>query len=463
MTQETKLKIYIMCFLFLGVMVSVFSLQSLLGGQIPFSQKVIYFSSPDSFSAFDKISYLHQLDTAKRLEAIGNPQYSLIQNTLSFLPGTCSSNPGYLFILNSIIHTFCGLLVFVILRTNFTKIGALVGMAVFVSNPTYLEWTANLLKDGIFIAGCLLFILCSIRILGINASFFTAPKPVVYFMAVTGIFFIYKSRNYFLDLICIFSLLIVFFALKDLFSLSPKNREGKWRVPIANVSAFFLVLLVTPFWLSFKKSDIQKQDGKNLSNLFQLKKITDETSGDFKEKLPALNNINWKFSNLVPDELEYKLFSIAVRRQGFLINAGNSKTDEDIKIQSVREFISYMPKAILNGWLSPFPRSWFEQGSSETHTLGRKVLGCFTLFYWPLLISGAFYFWKKRENNATLVLCGISLAGVLFFAYLVPNIGALNRMRYAFYMLWIAFGAAYLVEWITARFSARASFGKTAN
>jgi hypothetical protein len=452
-----------MGFLFLGVMVSVYSLQYLFGGQFPFSQKVIYFSSPDSFSAFDKISYLHQLETAKRLEAMGNPQYSLIQNTLSFLPGTCSSNPGYLFILNSIIHTFCGLLIFVILRTNFTETGALVGMAVFVSNPTYLEWTANLLKDGIFIAGCLLFILCGLRILGINASFFTAPKPTVYLMAVTGIYFIYKSRYYFLDLICVFGLLIFFFALKDLFYLKPKNYEGKWRVPISNVLAFILVFLFTPFWLGFKGRDIQKQGGNYLPNLFQLKKITDETSGDFKKILPVLDNINWNFSNLVPDEIEYKMFSISVRRQGFLTAAGNSKTDENIKIQSAREFVAYMPQAILNGWLSPFPRSWFEQGSSEIHSLGRKVLGCLTLFYWPLLISGAFYFWKKRENNATLVLCGISLAGVLFFAYLVPNIGALNRMRYAFYMLWIAFGAAYLVEWITARFSARASFGKTAN
>lgn len=448
-----------MGFLFLGVMVSVFSFQYLFGGQIPFSQKVIYFSSPDSFSAFDKITYLRQLDTAKRLEAIGNPQYNLIQNTLSFLPGTCSSNPGYLFFLNSIIHTFCGLLIFFILKKSFTNTGAVVGMAVFVLNPTYLEWTANLLKDGIFIAGGLLCIFSIYR--QIDKPCPTKIPKIAQNMGLwcVGLFLIYKSRFYFLDLCAVFGLLVLGFYIFETFRKFKAGLFQKKRgIVFVSFVASVVFLVLTPIWLSLQGKELSGQDFNYFPNAFSQGESNNSVS-----HINVINDIKWKLSQKVPDFIEKKLFVFSVRRQGFLNTAGYSKVDEDIKIQSTLEFISYFPKAFVNGWFSPFPNSWFQKGSSEVHSLGRKVLGYFSLFYWPLLISGGFYFWKNRENNATLVLCGISLVGVLFFAYLVPNIGALNRMRYVFYMLWIAFGATYFVELITARFSARASSGKTAN
>jgi len=450
--------------LFLVSVGSIFAFQYLFGGQPPFSKEVIYFSSPDSKAAFAKISELSNLEIKKRLEGFADPGTNLLQNILSLLPAQISVNPGYLFICNAILHTVCGFLVFTILQTETSTKAGWVGASIFTLNPTCLEWTANLLKDGIFITGCLLCIFSIYRLIDTPCQSKIPKIAQSMGLWCIGLFLIYKSRFYFLELCAVFGLLAlgnyIFEFLREFdANLFQKKRRNVF-VPIVT---FFVFLVLTPIWLGLQGRELCGQDSNFLPIAFSKGHPRSHDSKN-PEALTAesisnksvshtifINDIKWKPSTKVPEFIENKLFVLSVRRQGFLNSAGHSKVDEDIKIQSTFEFICYFPKAFVNGRFSPFPGSWFQKGSSEVHSLGRKILGFFTLLYWPLLLAAACYFLQNLRNKMALTLCVFSMVGVLFFSYLVPNIGALNRLRYGFYMLWIAVGAAYLTAIVERR------------
>ena len=111
---QTSLKACLL--LFLVIASNIFLFQFFFGGQTPFSKDVYYFSSPDSKSSFEAVAALKNSELRHRLLAFGNPQFNLLQNLLSIFPASIFSNPGYLFLLNAMVHTLCGFLVFIILH-----------------------------------------------------------------------------------------------------------------------------------------------------------------------------------------------------------------------------------------------------------------------------------------------------------------------------------------------------------
>lgn len=447
MIRPSKKDLRVLICMFAVVVSSIFLFQYAFGGQAPFSKKVIYFSSPDSKAAFEKISFLNSLEIKIRLQAFGDPTINLLQNIFSLLPKSIFSNPGYLFILNAIIHSFCGFLVFINMRSKFSPKASWTGSSIFILNPTHLEWTANLLKDGIFIFGCLLLIFSISKI--VEKPYISLQKKNIDFLFwLFGLLLIYKSRIYFLEIFGLFGLLVLgIIVLKYLRPSSVPQLHKEWKSAVVNFVAFGLLLFVIPICLGLFGKKYSRQDSQYLPASI-VACPSESSSSQTESKLLSINDIKWKSSEMIPDSIEKKIFVLSVRRQGFLNSAGYSKVDDRIKIQSTLEFMCYLPKALLNGWFSPFPNSWFQKGSSEVHAMGRRILGFLSLFYWPLILAGALYFWENRKQRPTLLLCGISLVGVLFFAFVIPNIGALNRMRYGFYMLWIAFGAAYMTDFL---------------
>lgn len=397
------------------------------------------FSSPDSQSALIIAENLSKLDLRKKIFAVADPHYSLLQNILSFIYLNSGISIFFLLLINTGLHTISGLFVYLILFNFFNRPSAFIGSFVFCLNPTSLEWTANCLKDGIFIAGVLMSLF---TILYLQKKYLDDKKHnLTYSILIwlAALFLIYKSRPYFLAALLHIMLLICFFFILH-FSFNKKNM-------VDCIKYFFtciFIIIIPIYFLSKTSSSILKDNSSYNLNNNKNEEINKTPQNALKV---ANNNIIWKKSDWVPNFFEDKMEFISIRRQGFLNTASFSSVDRDIKLQTAKDFCFYLPKAFLNGLISPYPYFALQKGSSDIHTAGRRVLVIITLlFYYPLLLLGAFYLRKNLNNISILNIFLFCILGIIFFSYLVPNIGALNRMRYGFYMLWVSMGAAYLVE-----------------
>ncbi|MDB4140319.1 hypothetical protein N9746_07430 [Candidatus Thioglobus sp.] len=135
---------------------------------------------------------------------------------------------------------------------------------------------------------------------------------------------------------------------------------------------------------------------------------------------------------------------ISSLRLGFreinLAGAGSS-IDLNYRFNSISELVKYFPRALQIGLLSPFPPDWFEKGQS-TGKIGRLLAGM-EMIIWYLILSGFIFVVFKDPSVlkpfATVFLFSITL--IILYAYVIPNIGTVFRMRQAYMMPFFLFGA----------------------
>jgi hypothetical protein len=123
-----------------------------------------------------------------------------------------------------------------------------------------------------------------------------------------------------------------------------------------------------------------------------------------------------------------------------LAGAGSS-IDLNYRFNSISELVKYFPRALQIGLLSPFPRDWFEKGQS-TGKIGRLLAGM-EMIIWYLILSGFIFVVFKDPSIlkpfATVFLFSITL--IILYAYVIPNVGTVFRMRQAYMMPFFLFGA----------------------
>ena len=88
-----------------------------------------------------------------------------------------------------------------------------------------------------------------------------------------------------------------------------------------------------------------------------------------------------------------------------------------------------MPKALSDGFLSPYPKMWFEKGK-ETGRIGRILSGLETSITYIFLLSCIFTLLMERKKILFIIpIVLLSFTIITIVAYAVPNYGALYRMR----------------------------------
>jgi hypothetical protein len=127
------------------------------------------------------------------------------------------------------------------------------------------------------------------------------------------------------------------------------------------------------------------------------------------------------------------------RRSAFSIyTAQKSNIDSDVRLNSATDIISYLPRAIVVGCFAPFPRMWFEDGTSG-HA-GRMLAGAETLFMYLFYVPTILCVWNNRRNLAVWLLFLITFIGMMSLGLMVVNVGAMYRFRFVFWMLVIVLG-----------------------
>lgn len=150
------------------------------------------------------------------------------------------------------------------------------------------------------------------------------------------------------------------------------------------------------------------------------------------------------------------LRQLGQRRSGFQqYRAQESNIDGDVRLNSAGDVLRFIPRAAVIGFFAPFPRMWFQAGSYGS--FGRLLSGAETLVMYFLYVAVASCVWRNRRRFEMWLLFLVATIGTIALGLVVANAGALYRLRYVFWILFILLAAETLVHFTVLRTSATKS------
>ncbi|HSK62660.1 MAG TPA: STT3 domain-containing protein [Pyrinomonadaceae bacterium] len=143
------------------------------------------------------------------------------------------------------------------------------------------------------------------------------------------------------------------------------------------------------------------------------------------------------------------LKQIGQRRAGFRgYRAQESNIDGDVRLTTAAEVLKFIPRAAVIGFFAPFPRMWFERGSYGS--VGRLLSGAETFVMYFLYFGVAACLWRNRRRLETWLLFLVATLGTVALGLVVANAGALYRLRYVFWIMFIIMAAHVIPQVIEA-------------
>jgi len=131
-----------------------------------------------------------------------------------------------------------------------------------------------------------------------------------------------------------------------------------------------------------------------------------------------------------------------------------SLIDGDVYFNSLKDVLSYFPRALAIGLWAPFPNMWFGAGKQVGMT-GRLLAGAESLFMYLCGLLALTAIWRAPRGLANWLLLSIYALGVTGLGLIVSNVGALYRVRYLFLILLIVLAVKGLesigVSWMAGR------------
>lgn len=339
--------------------------------------------------------------------------------------------PWVLLPLNACVHAFGGLVLFYLVRNIMRDANiAFLSALPFVFFPSAMNWYAQIHKDGIFALGVLLFLWGwgGLPQDGKKSwqSLLLSLSPVL-----LGALVIWVVRPYAVEILWFLSfvLALVFSAIAV---FTWRKRGAFW-------------VLLSFVWLAVL----------GLQGIVYLEEPLEKPLEEpLKGHLEEPPTYPWYDTWWVPDFVESKLRGLAAVRETyyrFIDPEAMGNIDWDVTFHSAWDVMRYVPRALIVGFLAPFPRHWFQEGSSPGGSLKRRICGfemSLVYFSLPFLLLFCRRFWKNTPFWVLLFFC---LSMVLIYALAFPNLGPLYRERYAFLMVVLALGIAGFCSWFLSR------------
>ena len=141
----------------------------------------------------------------------------------------------------------------------------------------------------------------------------------------------------------------------------------------------------------------------------------------------------------VADRAALKIGSTRYRFAGVYAQSG-SNIDSGVRLRGPSDIVRYLPRAFAIGWWAPFPNTWAAAGKS-VGAAGRLLAGFETLVMYAFELLALAAVLRPPRRLAALLLLSVTAFGVTLLAVVVPNMGALYRFRYTFWLLLIVLGA----------------------
>ncbi|MDD5174199.1 MAG: hypothetical protein PHV48_05185 [Candidatus Omnitrophica bacterium] len=159
---------------------------------------------------------------------------------------------------------------------------------------------------------------------------------------------------------------------------------------------------------------------------------------------------HWRKSFRLPLSIENKAYGLAMARRGFCNSSSEARSniDRDIGFNSVKDILSYLPRAVQIVFLAPFPNQWLLEGSCRANSLMRRISGFeMTVTYFALIFL-PYAIWRWRRRIETWTIFAFCVYMMLIYGLVVSNVGSLYRMRYPYLTILVALGIAGFIAFI---------------
>jgi hypothetical protein len=335
--------------------------------------------------------------------------------------GTLSAEPYNLLFYATVIA-----LVFALGREVCSQRVGLLAGAVVAVYPSFLLHTMQLLKDPLVVTLSLAFVLCLTTWLTRTFSARSGAVATVLMMFLTLLIFFARP-----------DFVIVFFAAALIgLALLVIRQLLERRYLFWNLMLPLPMLLAMVFLPWYHSAERMKQFPANqigppkitAGNALQVPAvIVWRTSAP---KSPNTFASRWRRP---ADTLAKRVGSLRLNFALSYRDAG-SVLDGDREFNSLSDLVRYIPRAIEIGLWAPFPNSWISTGR-RVGSAGKLLAGAETFFIYLFQLLAVCAVMRERRRLALWFLLAIATLGATVLALVVPNVGALYRYRYAFWMM----------------------------
>ncbi len=310
------------------------------------------------------------------------------------------------------------------------RVGLLAGAVVAVY-PSFLLHTMQLLKDPLVVAASLAFVLGVTTWLTRTYSAKSAAIAAIPTMLITLLLFFARAN-----------LLIVFFATALLgLTLLVMRQLLERRYLLWNMILPLPILLAMalPLYFLLPWSQTNERMKQFPADQIGPPKITANTA----LQVPSLI-VGTALAPKSPSTFAVRLRRradtlakrVGSRRLGFAAaypDAG-SLLDSDRDFKSVNDLLTYIPRAMEIGLWAPFPNSWISTGR-RVGNAGKLLASGETFFIYLCQVLAVWAVMREPRRLVFWFLLAIATWGVTALALVVPDVGALYRLRYAFWVM----------------------------
>lgn len=344
--------------------------------------------------------------------------------------------PWVLIPLNAALHALATVLLARIVWIVTGRIGISILAALpFLLYPSASAWYAQIHKDGFFIAGFFACIYGWLRLARIESWHVPRAAAAAVLWIVGGTLLIGLMRDYGVQLMV---------ALGVPFALVAGYRLWCAPWPIGRrllaLGAMFGILAATG-WISTNRYKAGEIDARNALD-FAPAPVYENGDPDRVKIKPI--KAAWHWTSPLPRRVDEYFYTVSVLRHTYVVGYQSAKStlDREVRFDSAADFPPYLLRAVQIGFLAPFPRDWFGEGSIEAGSFMRRVSALEMLGVYVALIFLPYSLWRWRKRTEAWLVFGACFLAVVLYAYLIPNVGTLYRMRYGFLMAIVALGVA---------------------
>src|SRR5712692_2212135 len=340
--------------------------------------------------------------------------------------GTLSAEPYNLLFYATVIA-----LVFTMGReVGSRRVGLLAGAVVAVY-PSFLLRTMQLLKDPLVVTASLAFVLGVTTWLTRTYSAKSAAVAAVLTMLITLLLFFARAN-----------LLIVFFATALLgltLLVMRKLLERRYLLWNMILPLPILLAMALPLYFLLPWSQTNERMKQFPADQIGPPKITASSALQVQSLIVRTTSAP-KSPSTFAARLRRRADTLAKRvgsrRLGFAAaypDAG-SLLDSDRDFKSVNDLLTYIPRAMEIGLWAPFPNSWISAGR-RVGNAGKLLASGETFFIYLCQVLAVWAVMREPRRLAFWFLLAIATWGVTALALVVPDVGALYRLRYAFWVM----------------------------
>jgi putative peptidoglycan lipid II flippase len=345
--------------------------------------------------------------------------------------------PWALLPLNGVLHALASVGIFVILRRFAPDASAaLLATLPFVFFPSNLVWNSQMHNENYAVPGVVAILLGWTLIAAMPRAPLrrvSATSVAALAFILTGSFLLGMVRHLILDGMT-YLFMMVGAALAVLWLLRrPGEPEYSARVALMAGACGAMLLAGIPKF----------EDGG-----LTVRGPLAEQEGTLSESKNIRDRKGWLSTEAIPAAVDRRLSDLAAFRNRFVRSweQSGSGIDTEVVFHNAAELAAYVPRALQIGLFSPFPALWFTSGDAPAGS-GMRIASAFEMMLaYTFLLGLPMFMWRCRDQPAVWVILFVCVSMLAVYATIIPNVGALYRFRYPYFMPLVCMG---LLGWIS--------------